>query len=65
MAFPEAVALVERFAREEDLHVAHFTGFQGYALKSLKRFGRVELPIALAAHVELDHFAPGTRSGIT
>jgi hypothetical protein len=64
MALPEAVALLERFAREDELHVAYFSGFQGYALKSLKRFGRVELPIALAAHVELDHFAPGARSGI-
>jgi hypothetical protein len=64
MAFPEAVALAERFARDEDLHVAYFSGFQGYALKSFKRFSRVELPIALAAHVELDHFAPGARSGI-
>ena len=64
MALPEAVALAERFAREDELHVAYFSGFQGYALKSLKRFGRVELSIALAAHVELDHFAPGALPGI-
>jgi hypothetical protein len=64
MTLPEAVALLERFAREGQLHVAYFTGFQGYPLKSFKRFSRVELPVALATHIELDHLAPGARPGI-